>query len=490
MLSKIIILGLGPGDPKYITREVWQVLETTPEIYLRTRRHPAVSGLPSNLRVHSFDRYYQQAIQFEEVYQRIAERILRLGRRPAGVVYGVPGDPHVAEGTTELILRRAGEEGVQVEVLPGLSFLEPVFKALALDPLPRLALVDAFELATSYFPSFPPDYPALIPQVYARDIAAAVKLTLMGNYSEEHPVVLIHAAGTEAIELEEIPLYLIDRSRKIGPMTCLFVPPLTGLASMESFQELIAHLRSPEGCPWDREQTHLSLRTYLLEEAYEALDALDSEESEIILEELGDLLLQIVLHAQIATEESEFRMTDILTKISEKLISRHPHVFGDMELKDAEAVEENWEKLKREERRSSGRSSGGTLSGVPAGLPALSVADAYQRRATRVGFDWPDEAGVVEKVKEELGEVLEARTQPELASEIGDLLFAVVNLARWSGLDSETVLRAANSRFRARFEEIEKTAAGLGKQISDLTLEEMNAFWEYAKRRKSGQDSG
>ncbi|HJS28152.1 MAG TPA: nucleoside triphosphate pyrophosphohydrolase [Anaerolineales bacterium] len=487
MCADITIIGLGPGESKYITREVWEFLETIPEIYLRTRRHPAVSDLPPTLVVHSFDHFYSRASHFEEVYEKITERILKLGRRKGGVVYGVPGDPHVAESTTEIIRNRANESGLQVEVLSGLSFIEPVLKVLGLDPLPRLALVDALELANSHHPAFPPDFPALIPQVYDRDIAAATKLTLMGNYPDAHPVFLVHGAGSLDSIFEELPLFEIDRSRKIGPLTCLYVPALSGRTSMESFQNLIAHLRAPEGCPWDREQTHLSLRPYLLEETYEVLEALDRQDIELLSQELGDLLLQIVLHAQIAAEDGDFGLTDIIMKISEKLIYRHPHVFAGADLRDSAAVKENWEKLKLEERKRESGLPRGTLDGIPPALPALSVAGSYQVRAAGVGFDWPDESGVIAKIQEELGEVLMASSLSERSEEIGDLLFAVVNLARWSDLDAETLLREANARFRDRFEWIEERASQRGRQISDLSIEEMNSLWEEAKAQRGAR---
>ena len=479
--GKIVIIGLGPGKPGHITHEAWQILSRSPQVFLRTSQHPVVQALPEALRVTSFDNVYEQHKSFEEVYQAIADRVIDLASDSEEVLYGVPGDPNVAEATTELIRQRAENLGIDLHIVSGMSFLEPVFQAVNLDPLPRLALVDALEIGASHHPSFPPDFPALIPQLYSQDLAAEVKLTLMGNFPDEHGVYLVHHAGTDEELVEELKLYEIDRSPEIGPLTCLYVPPLDTGTSMESFQELIAHLRAPEGCPWDREQTHLSLRPYLLEETYETLAALDAQDSGALEEELGDLLIQIVLHAQIASEEGDFNLSSVIKKVSNKLIYRHPHVFGDVSVDSAEAVKKNWEQLKSEERKKNRHNEAGSLYGVPEALPALSVADAYQKRAARVGFDWPAEEGVLGKIREELDEVLAALGSDDIGAEIGDLIFAVVNLARWNDLDAESLLRETNAKFKFRFEKIEEVAKKSGRDMQDLSLAEMDEIWEASK---------
>ncbi len=344
-MSGITLLGLGPGDAELITREAWRVLEASAEVYVRTRHHPAVAGLPPQLVIHSFDDLYQQSESFEEVYRQITERILALGRQPGGVVYAVPGHPYVAEATCPEIARRARLEGIPVRIIEGLSFVEPTLSLLGVDPFPQTALVDALELAASHVPPFPPSAPALIAQLYSREIASEVKLCLMSVYPDTHPVTLVHAAGTRQASLQSLALYEIDRSREVGQLTSLYVPALSKAASFEAFQEIIAHLRAPNGCPWDREQTHQSLRSHLLEETYEALAALDADDPAAMREEFGDLLLQIVLHAQIASEFGEFSMAEVLENIHAKIVHRHPHVFGDLNLKDVAGVLQNWEKL-------------------------------------------------------------------------------------------------------------------------------------------------
>jgi tetrapyrrole methylase family protein / MazG family protein len=477
----IILMGLGPGDPLLVTRQVWRLLENATEVYLRTHQHPIVAEFPKTIQVYSFDDLYDQSNTFDEVYRTIVEKVIQLGRRPRGVVYGVPGHPFVAEATSPAIYRKAVEEGIPVKVLEGVAFLGPTLSALKVDLLPQTSIVDALEIAAAHTPPFPPDNPVIIAQIHSPSVASNLKLTLMEVYPEDHLVKFVHAAGTKFEQIEDMPLYEIDRSTQIGLLTTLYLPPLEPGTSFESFQEVIAHLRAPEGCPWDREQTHLTLRAHLLEETYETLTAIDEENPDALCEELGDLLLQIVLHAQIANEYGEFKMAEVLKRIHNKLVSRHPHVFSNLELADADSVVVNWEKLKAAERMENSKSQKGLLSGVASALPALMQAETYQQRAARVGFDWPNVEGVLDKIREEIVELHQVPGSDEFFAEFGDLLFALVNLARWKNIDAESSLRLANQRFRTRFEHIERHASAQGKTISDYTIDELESFWKAAK---------
>jgi tetrapyrrole methylase family protein/MazG family protein len=481
-MSGITLLGLGPGDPAKLTREAWDVLGSVDEIWLRTKQYPTVAGFPNSLNVHSFDDLYDGSDSFDEVYSAIVDKILELGQRPEGVVYAVPGDPFMAEATCPLIAQRARTAGLPLKIVSGLSFLEPVFTALGLDPYPRLALVDALELSQAHIPAFPPDMPVLVAQIYSRMLAAEIKMTLTATYPDEHPVCLIHAAGTKDENVEDLPLYKIDRSERIGLMTALYVPSLGEGTSFEAFQEIIAHLRAPDGCPWDKEQTHHSLRSHLLDEAYETLEAMDGEDPARMAEEFGDLLLQIVLNAQIASEEGEFGMPDVLKGIYDKIIRRHPHVFGEVQVDGVGGVLKNWEKLKAEERIGRSETEKSLLGGVPLALPALIQAQEYQDRAARVGFDWPEIEGVLDKIAEEIQEVRQAANEEQLAGELGDLLFALVNLARWKKIDAESALRGTNIRFKKRFGFVEAGAKEQGKNLQEMTLSEMEALWQKAKK--------
>ena len=479
----IALLGLGPGAPELLTRQAWQTIQDASTIYLRTQHHPAIVGFPKHVDVKSFDYLYDEFESFDEVYARIVDEIIDLGQKPAGVIYAVPGHPFVAEATCPEILRCAGEMGIPVHVLEGLSFLEPSFSALGIDPLPITSIVDALVLVQGHHPPFPPDAPALIAQIYDQQIASEIKITLMAGYPDQHPVRLIHGAGTDNAMIEELPLFEIDRSENIGLLTTLYLPSLGQATSMEAFQDLIAHLRAPEGCPWDREQTHQSLRPNLLEEAYEVVSAIDADDPEAMAEEFGDLLLQVVLHAQIGNEYGEFNMADIIQGIHTKLVRRHPHVFGDVDLDEPDSVIRNWERLKAAERKENGQIDKGLLDGVAKALPALTQAQTYQKRAARVGFDWPEVSGVIDKVCEEIEEIRTAPDENARTAEMGDLIFSVVNLARWLKIDAESALREANAKFRQRFAKIETAARKQGREISDMSLDELDKLWNAAKGR-------
>lgn len=482
----ITLLGLGPGNPDQLTREAWDILSSTDEVWLRTRQHPTVSVLPERVILHSFDDLYENGGSFEQIYEAIVRKVLELGNRPGGVIYAVPGHPFVAEATCPEIARLAQDEGLATTIVEGLSFLEPTFSALGLDPYPRLTLFDAMELSMAHVPAFPPDIPVLIAQFYSRLVASEVKMTLNTTYPDTHPVRLVHGAGTKDELIEELELYEIDRSEHIGLLTSLYVPPLAEGTSFETFQEIVAHLRAPDGCPWDREQTHLSLRTHLLEETYEALSAIDGGVAEEMQEEFGDLLLQIVLHAQIANEDGNFTINALIKNIHDKIVRRHPHVFGDLTLNGVGGVLQNWEKLKETERKTKGKEKErGLLGGVPLALPALTQAQEFQDRVARVGFDWPVVEGVLDKVVEEIQEIKMATNEDELAGEIGDLFFVLVNLARWKKIDAESALRETNMKFKRRFTFVEQGARQQGRSLSDMTVEEMDALWEKAKEVES-----
>jgi tetrapyrrole methylase family protein/MazG family protein len=246
---------------------------------------------------------------------------------------------------------------------------------------------------------------------------------------------------------------------------------------------IIAHLRGPEGCPWDKKQTHLSLRENLLEECYEVLQALDRGEANKLAEELGDLLLQIVLHAQIAREAGEFDIGAVVKSINDKLIRRHPHIFGSQKASTAEEVTHNWEVLKRSERAE----GASMLDGVPKEMPALAYSQRVQARVARVGFDWKDTEGVVDKLGEEVRELRGAANREERAREFGDVLFTLVNLARREGIDAESALREANERFYTRFSHMERLCRERGLELNKLSLDEQNALWDEVKRLETKQ---
>jgi tetrapyrrole methylase family protein/MazG family protein len=253
------------------------------------------------------------------------------------------------------------------------------------------------------------------------------------------------------------------------------------LGKFQTLMDIVARLRAPGGCPWDREQTHESLKRNLLEESYEVIEAIDQGDPAVLSEELGDLLVQVAFHADIAKEAGDFQLEDVLRKINAKLVRRHPHVFADGHAKDAQEVERNWEQIKAEERKEKGESKS-PVEGIPGDLPALAYAQLMQDRVGKAGFEWDDISGVLDKIVEEVAELKAAATPEEKMHELGDLLFTMVNLTRWSGEHAEDVLRKANQRFGKRYLGMEKLAAERGLDFNSLSLDQKEEFWQEAKR--------
>lgn len=481
----ITIIGLGPGSIDHLTRKAWNALEGADTVYLRTSRHPCVSQLPASINWLSFDEIYQTIERFEDVYTEIAARILEAAKRDGQAVYAVPGDPLVGEASVAWIMELARAQALEVEIIHGLSFIEPCLSLIGHDALDGLQVLDALSVAQQYHPPINPALPALLAQVYSRDVASDLKLTLMNQYPDDFLVSLIHAAGEPAGSVESLSLFEIDRSARIDIATSLFVPALGELSSFEALQNIIAHLRAPEGCPWDREQTHRSLRPFLIEEAYEVLETLDAGAPAALSQELGDLLLQILLHTQIAIDDGEFAMPDVLQHLNEKMLRRHPHVFGDVApTSDLAQLSRIWNDVKAAEKAETDQQGVSLLDGVAKAAPALFVAQQYSARAAKVGFDWPDIAGVEAKFEEELDEVRAAETRDERVKELGDLLFVTVNWLRWLGVDDpESLLRGINAKFYRRFKHVEAQAALTGKPLRDYSLDQLDSWWQDAKRR-------
>ncbi|MCC7354072.1 MAG: nucleoside triphosphate pyrophosphohydrolase [Anaerolineae bacterium] len=474
----IIIVGLGPGDPGQITREAWQVLLEAKEVYLRTRQHPAVPHLPSHLRVHSFDHLYAEREDYASIYAAIAQEVLALAMRPDGVIYAVPGHPLVGETTTSLIAAGAAERSLPLRIVSGLSFVEATCAAVGLDPLADgLQVADAMLIARQHHPALEADRPAILGQLASRALASDVKLTLLNLYPDGHDTILVQRAGLPDQRLVRLPLYELDRIADFDNLTALYVPPLAGPRSLTALQEIVAHLRAPDGCPWDREQTHQSLRSDLLEETYEVLDALDAEDTGALQEELGDLLLHVAMHTQIAAEGGEFRMADVTAGIGSKLIRRHPHVFGDEKVEDQAEILRNWEAIKQQERTDNGVRAASLLDGIPKAIPALAQAQGYLGRAARVGLGLASDEERCVTVERALRGLCAGEGNEE---DVADTLFALAALAKSRGVDAEAALRSLNARFAARVARAEALAREAGPELAARTREEQAALWESA----------
>lgn len=479
MPSGVTIIGLGPGSRQHWTQAAYTLLHQSDELYLRTAQHPGLKELPAP--THSFDSWYQPGSNIDDIHRQVAAEIIKLGQRDGGVVYAVPGHPAIDEATVPYI--RAQAVNLPVTLIPGLSFFDAACIALNLDRPDTLQLADAAAVAALHHPPLETGRPALITGLVGRNLAAQLTQTLLNAYADDVSLSLIQFTETERVW--RCRLSELDSQPDLERATVLYLPAQNIHTSFSNFQETIAHLRAPEGCPWDREQTHQSLRPYLLEETYEVLETLDANDPIALAEELGDLLLQIVLHTQIAIDAGEFKMDAVIDHINRKLLRRHPHVFGTVEVNGVAEVKTNWEAIKKAEKAAKGQTvqNASALDGIPPALPALAQAMAVSKKAVHVGFEWPNIEGVLDKIIEEAREITEATDAAHLESEIGDLLFSAVNLARWRGIDPESALRATNARFTERFKKMEGLAAAQGKTLPELSIEDMEALWQAAKRQ-------
>jgi tetrapyrrole methylase family protein / MazG family protein len=429
---RIVVCGLGPAGPDLVTGATLDAVARVPHRFLRTARHPS-AGVVGD--ATSFDHLYDEAQSIDAVYAGIAEALVAAAAERGEVLYAVPGSPAVAERTVELLL---ADDRVAVDVLPALSFVDLAWVRLGVDPVERGArLVDGhrFEIEAAGERG-----PLLVAQCDDRHVLSDVKLALGEAVGDDVAVTVLQRLGLPDEHIIELPWQELDRAVRPDHLTSLYIPRLDAplAPEMAAFAEVVRRLRAE--CPWDRQQTHHSLRHHLLEEAYEVLEALDhldvdaGEGFDALEEELGDLLFQVFFHATLATEEGRFTLADVVRGISDKLISRHPHVFGDVSVDDPDEVAERWERLKKAEK---GRSS--VMDGIPATLPALLYALKVQRKASSQGVDW--------------------RTLVEGDDSLGDTgrrLLDLVDDARAAGDDPETELRIAAEHLRDRFRQLER----------------------------------
>lgn len=367
-------------------------------------------------------------------------------------------------------------------ILSNLSDVEPALLRLGIDSLHSLQLFDAIELGAASFPPVNPDVPVLLLHLDNQPNAVRIKALLLKLYPAGHEVALVYRLGATRHETAKVELARLDQDGSFPIGTCLYVPPLPMKSGLAALAESVAVLRGPGGCPWDQEQTPQSMRETFLEEAYEALAALDAADSDNLREELGDLLFHILMQVQMGTEAGEFTLSDVIAGIEAKLKRRHPHVWGDWLVSGSAEVLSNWELLKQREREARPKEKVvSALDGIPGNLPALARSQKIQRKVAATGFDWPDINGVFDKLTEEVRELIAATTDDERLLELGDVLFVVANLGLWLKVDAESALREANDRFSRRFQQVESLAAERSLLLNQLTFAELDALWEEAK---------
>lgn len=482
-MKKIIVVGLGAGDIDQLPLGVYKLLKSNQTLFLRTKEHPVVRELEQEgLEYKSFDDIYEENEQFADVYKKIVDELFKEAV-DKNIVYAVPGHPLVAERTVQLLLEQGKQMGVTIDLAGGQSFLDALFQSVLVDPIEGFQLLDGTDLKKS---DIQLTQHIVIGQVYDQFIASNVKLELMEILPDTYEIYIVENAGSATEYVKKIPLYMLDHGFSVSNLTSLYIPPVTDeqilYKNFHYLRQVVATLRSPDGCPWDREQTHQSLKKYLIEEAYELLEAIDEEDDEHMVEELGDVLLQVMLHAQIGEDEGYFTIDDVIETITSKMIRRHPHVFGEVTVDSVDEVLSNWDNIKRNQE---GREKHTLFSDLKKGLPAVMQAYELQKMAKKIGFDWQEIEPVIEKVKEELDEWLleikKDQNKDQMELEFGDLLFSMVNLARFLSIHPEEALIRTNQKFIRRMHYIEDKVKEAGKQFSDYTLDELDAFWNEAK---------
>jgi tetrapyrrole methylase family protein/MazG family protein len=481
--GRIVVVGLGPAGADLVLPAARRALEQTRNRYVRTARHPAVHDLAvAGVELRSFDDAYDRAGAVDDVYERIASELLDVAASSGEVVYAVPGNPAVAERSVELLRDAAGRGDVVLEIVPGLSFAELAWMRLGVDPMNGARVADARRLAAEDVVG---GGPLLVAQCDTRLLLSDVKLVLLEVLPADAPITVLQRLGLDDQEVRTVALAELDRAVEPDHLTALLVDSGVSAAARELARllGLAERLRGPGGCPWDADQTHHSLTRYLLEEAYEVVESVEALPSDApaghvtpqayrdLEDELGDLLYQVIFHAVLAQEAGAFDMADVARGIHDKLVRRHPHVFGDAEAETSSDVMRNWEQIKKDEK---GVSS--IVAGITPGLPSLLYAHKLLRKAASVGLDPGGRDEALARLEVALAE-LRTVGDSDLETLLGELLAAAVVLARSGGIDAESALRGWAVRFRRRFEAMERRAEAERLELAALPADAVAVLW-------------
>ncbi|HOW23363.1 MAG TPA: nucleoside triphosphate pyrophosphohydrolase [Sedimentibacter sp.] len=475
-MNTIQIIGLGAGGEEDLTIRAHKALLEKIPTFVRTDRHPLVKELRKSINIVSFDDYFEKYETFDQVYENILHTLLEEARQHGKINYCTAGSPYFGDVVTKKLVNEYKGQ-INTIIIDGMSFLDKCIKLSGYADYKNIKILDCLE-ADEF--SFDLNSLNIITQVYDRDLASNLKLSLMETYPEDTYALIIDVLENN---VKKIPVFLLDQEKNYGFSTYFCILPIeisnNRVYNVSNLLRLTKKLRGPDGCPWDKKQTHDSIRQHLIEEAYEVVDAIDNNDVDNLLEELGDLLFQVVFHAQLAAEEGYFNFTDVVTKVCNKMYFRHPHVFGDVKADNIEEALISWENSKLKEKKLTTYTD--NLKNVPKALSPLSRSYKVQKRAAEVGFDWSDAQGALLKVKEELLEFIEAYEDHNIENmeeEFGDLLFALVNFARFEKINPDIALNRTINKFIDRFEYIEKNS---GKDLKEMTLKEMDELWEKSK---------
>lgn len=473
-MADILIVPL--SAPDLMGARALSLLKNADRLFLQTEKHPFAKAVTTLGRPYeSMDALYEEATDFDALNLAIANRLVEA----APCVYAVTG--HIGNTQLPAIQAAAASAGLCAEALPGVPLYAVAF------PDRR---VDGVCTAAALWPLIDPAMSLAVEEIDSAIAAGHVKLRLMEYFPDDWAILLADADADGAFKAKDIALYELDRQKRYSATCCAFIPAAPPEALCRSgYEQLLGvmrKLRAPGGCPWDREQTHESLKQPLLEECYELLDAIDEQDDAHICEELGDVLLQVVFHCVIAEEQGRFTERDVTTALVDKLVFRHPHIFGKARADTAETVLVNWEKLKKIEKDQKTQTD--ALMSVPRNLPALTRSRKVQKKAADVGFDWDSAEEAFHKIAEETAELQSAMAAGEhVEEELGDLLFAVVNVARLCKLDPEFLLLDATDKFIRRFAAMEDLVMRAGHTLEEMTMMEMDACWDRVKMTENGE---
>lgn len=482
--NQITIVGLGYGDIDTISKTAYTHLtKTTDTVYFRTLEHPSIPKIIKKIaKYETFDPYYEKYRSFDKVYENIAKELLKLSK-DGPLTYAVPGSAYTAEKAVKKIL----DKHKNTIVLDSMGFINPLMRFVGND----FSYIDAFDLiGTTGKYKLTPDRDTIIGQVYDTFMASETKLSLMEIYPEDQTVKHVYHLGLDDERITDVPLYMLDRKEyTYDHLTTVIIGKCSEYKTpFDRITHVIAQLRDPvSGCPWDIKQTHKTLTKHLIEESYEVLDAIEREDMDELCDELGDIYLQVALHSQIADDDGYFNVYNVLNKVADKMVRRHPHVFHDNpnEIKDEHGVSRQWEQIKKGEKKNIENKT--LLDSVQQHFPAMIEAYKLQNKAATIGFDWDSIEPVLAKLQEEIEELKEGLAKEDkenIVHEYGDIAFALANLARFLHIYPEEAIKKANTRFRNRMKYIEDELKkdGIDIQHTKVPLNRLEGLWQESKR--------
>ncbi len=475
-MNTIQIIGLGAGSIEDLTIKAHKALQENIPTYARTERHPIIQDLRENIDIKTFDDYFEKYESFDEVYEKIKETIIESSKQNEKINYCTAGSPYYGDIVTKKLIDEYKDE-INIIIIDGISFLDKCIKLSGYSDYKSIGILDCLE-ADEF--SFDVNSFNVVTQVYDLEIASQLKLKLMEIYPDDAAVLIIDVLEEN---VKKIPLFMLDQEKKYGFSTYFCILPIEfskkTVYNVNNLCRIVRILRGPDGCPWDKKQTHNSVRQCVIEEAYEVVDAIDNDDQDNLVEELGDLLFQVVFHSELGSEEGYFNINDVVNNVCNKMYSRHPHVFGNVKADNVDDALKTWEVSKQKEKNLNSYTD--NLKNVPKALSTLSRSYKIQKRAAEVGFDWPNEQGSILKIKEEILEFIEEFDKNDLEKmedEFGDLLFALVNFARFVKINPDIALNKTINKFINRFEYIENNST---KDLKEMTLKEMDELWEKSK---------